>query len=186
MVALLFLTTAQAQTKWNLGVKAGANFSKMSFNVGDYTSDAITKMHVGAFMRANWGRIFLQPEVYFSGKGGDIKEAVVSAKTSFDFSSVDVPLLVGLKPFGGENFNLHIIGGPVLSKVTLKNITTIKDYDKKFFEKYYFAVQYGLGVDFMAFTLDARIEDSLNKVYSQSNINGTYKVFMLSLGVKIL
>ena len=67
----LFVTVSLfAQLKFDLGIKGGVNFSKVGFDADDYTAESITKSHFGAFGRIGWDRVFIQPEFYFSGKGG--------------------------------------------------------------------------------------------------------------------
>ncbi len=185
LIAGVFALSINAQPTFDLGLKGGANFSKISFHPDDYTSDAIIKTHFGAFARIGWDRFFIQPEVYFSGKGGDLKSAT-DAVSSFDFSSVDVPLLFGLKIIKGNAFNLHLAGGPVFSGITATNVKDGSMFDKSFYQKHYFGIQYGVGVDVLFLTFDARMENGLNEFYkSQQSSNMKNNTFMLSVGIKM-
>ncbi|WP_320112185.1 hypothetical protein [Draconibacterium orientale] len=66
---VLIATIGFAQPFFDLGVKAGVHYSNMSFEGdNDLSSDAITKMHWGAFGRVGVNRLYVQPEVYFSKK----------------------------------------------------------------------------------------------------------------------
>ena len=78
LVVGFFAIALQAQPTFDLGLKGGANFSKISFSAEGYSSATVVKTHVGAFARVGWDRVFLQPEVYFSGKGGDLKYSDVT------------------------------------------------------------------------------------------------------------
>jgi len=110
------------QVKFDLGVKGGVNFSKVSLDPDDYNTESVTKTHVGAFGRIGWDRIFIQPEVYFCGKGGNVKN-VTNTLTEVDFKTVDIPVLLGLSVIKGKLFDLHVVGGPVFSNIVTKNIT---------------------------------------------------------------
>ena len=187
MVVGLIALSTEAQATFNLGIKGGANFSKISFNASDYTSDAVVKTHFGAFGRIGWDIVFIQPEVYFSGKGGDLKSGINSIVTSFDYSTVDVPILLGIKIIKGETFDLHALGGPVFSGITTKKVSDNESiFNKSFYENHYFGVQYGIGIDLLFLTFDARMENGLNDFYkSQLSSDMKNNTFMLSVGFKL-
>ncbi len=185
VIVSLFSVTLIAQPTFNLGLKGGANFSKISFNAEDYSSETAVKTHFGAFARIGWNRVFIQPEVYFSGKGGDLKSGVTSLVSSFDYSTVDVPVLLGVKVIKGNVFNVHLVGGPVFSGITKKSVKDGNVFDKSFYENHYFGVQYGVGIDVLFLTFDARMENGLNDFYkSQLSSDMKNNTFMLSVGFK--
>lgn len=176
---------AFAQPVFDLGLKGGVNFSKMSFNAEDYNSESIVKSHMGAFARVGWNRVFIQPEVYFSGKGGDVTSNMFNTISSFDYKSVDVPVLFGVKIINGEVFSLHGVAGPVFSGITTQDISGENAFDKNFYESHYFSMQYGLGVDVLFLTLDARFEQGMNDMYQNPGFNASNRTFMVSLGFRI-
>lgn len=174
-----------AQPVFDLGLKGGANFSKISFDFDDYSSESVVKTHFGAFGRIGFSRIFIQPEVYFSGKGGEVT-GITSTITSFDFSTVDIPVLLGVKIIKGKAIDFHLTGGPVFSKIINEKVEGDDLLDKSFYEKHYFGIQYGLGIDVLFLTFDARMEHALNEFYSHPGGSGKNSTFMLSVGFKIL
>lgn len=183
----LILTVALfAQAKFDLGLKGGVNFSKVSFDIDDYSAESITKSHFGAFGRIGFGRIFVQPEVYFTGKGGDVTSDFVSTAASFNYKSVDIPVLLGLRIIKGKTVGLHVVAGPVFSNITSKEITGGEDIDKSFYKNHYTGIQYGVGVDILFITVDARMENGLGEFYSGPLASGKNNTFMLSVGFKIL
>ena len=186
LVLTLISISLLAQPVFDLGIKGGANFSKISLDLEDYSSESVVKMHFGAFARIGWERIFIQPEVYFSGKGGDINSGVLSTVTSFDFKTVDIPALLGVKIIKSKAFGLHAVAGPVFSKITKSDVSNSDFFDKDFYKKHYFGIQYGLGVDVLFLTFDARMENAFNEFYSQSGNRGKNSTFMLFLGFKFL
>ncbi len=183
VVYLAITISLSAQANFCLGVKGGVNFSKISFDKEDYSSEYITKTHLGAFLRLGCNRVFIQPEVYYSGKGGEITDAQQTL-TSFDYNSVDVPLLLGIKLINGNNFNMHIVGGPVFSGILTKDVSGGSMSHKSFYDDYFYGYQYGLGIDFLFLTLDARMENGVSELYSDPTIDGKNQTFMLSLGLK--
>jgi len=175
-----------AQPTLDLGLKAGINNSKISFSVDDYSSESILKAHFGAFARVGWGRVFVQPEAYFSAKGGDISSNVFNTITAFDYNTLDVPALLGVKIIKGKVVDLHVTAGPLFSFITSSSINGSDEYTQEFFGDHYMGVQYGLGIDVWFLTFDARMEHGNSKLYSHPDLEGKNRTFMLSVGFKIL
>ncbi len=191
MLALLFSGALMAQPIFDVGLKAGLNNSKVTLNSDDYNSESITKVHFGAFGRIGWSRMYLQPEVYYSAKGGRVLESGVNpvARTAqFDFSTVDVPLLVGVKVLKGGAANLRVMAGPVFCLMTSKDVDAVEFVNQQYYKDNYLGYQYGVGVDFLNFFLDARMEHSANRFYydASEDLGGKARTFMLSVGFKIL
>ncbi len=185
LVYLVIFFPLSAQVKFDLGVKGGVNFSKVSFDKEDYSAESVTKTHFGAFGRIGWNRVFLQPEVYFSGRGVDVNSAA-NTVSSLDFKTVDVPLLLGVSLIKGKVVDFHVVGGPVFSGITSKEVSGSTFADESFYNNHYFGIQYGLGVDVLFFTLDARMENGLGECYSDPTVAGKNQAFMISLGFKFL
>jgi len=187
----LIMQTGFGQYEFDLGLKAGLNNSKITVNTDQYTPSTIISYHVGAFARFNLNRFYIQPEAYYSSKGGDIQEIVsynpLQTISSFNYDMIDVPLLVGIKIIDGEAFNLRAMGGPVFSFITDSSIeTTDSGFSTSYFKDRFFSWQYGLGFDFLLFTFDARIENSNGNIYSSSSLNSKNNTLLLTLGIKIL
>ncbi|MEZ5106946.1 MAG: outer membrane beta-barrel protein [Draconibacterium sp.] len=186
VIVILSSVSLFAQPFFDLGIKGGANFSKISLNLDDYSSESVVKTHFGAFSRIGWDRIFIQPEVYFSGKGGDLKSSALSTITSFDYKTVDVPVLLGLRIIKGKAIDIHAVGGPVFSKITKTDVKGDAVFNEDFYKNHYFGIQYGLGIDVLFLTFDARMENAFDEFYSQSGSGGKNSTFMLSVGFKFL
>ena len=175
-----------AQVNFDLGIKGGVNFSKISFDAEDYSAESVTKTHLGAFGRIGWDRIFIQPEVYFSGKGGSVEHGLLTTVASFDFKTVDIPLLLGVRAIKGKIFDLQVVAGPVFSNITSNDITLDDVFDSSFYNNHYLGIQYGIGIDVLFMTLHARMENGLGEFYSQPDYAGKNQTFMISLGFKFL
>lgn len=183
---MVFAISVQAQVKFDLGIKGGVNFSKISLDAEDYSAESVTKSHFGAFGRLGWDRVFIQPEFYFSGKGGDVTSDIMSTMTSFDYSTIDIPVLLGGRIIKGKLLDLHVVAGPVFNKIVTKDLEASDAFDPSFYENQYFGIQYGVGIDVLFLTLDARMENGLGNFYSHSEGSGKNQTFMVSLGFKIL
>ncbi len=186
LVSILFLLISAisfAQPNLDLGLRAGINTSKISLNIDDYNSESILRYHIGAFGRIGWNKIFVQPEIYFSKKGGDINLNILNTVAGFDFSTFDAPLLLGFNIIKGGAIDLHIVAGPVFSFITKSDISG--DLSEEYFKDHYIGLQYGLGIDVLFLTFDARMEHG-GKMYSNPNIEGKNNTFMLTVGFKIL
>lgn len=188
----LFALASYAQPFLNLGVKGGVHFSNLDIenenDLLDIDSESITQTHWGAFARLGVNRVYLQPEVYFSKKGGDLSSDLVDMAAGFDYNNVDVPLLLGYKLINGSAFDLRLMAGPVFSFVTDADYPTELDpyLNEDFFNEHVWGLQYGVGVDVLFMTLDARFEHG-TKVYDDPNlISGKGTTFMISVGFKIL
>lgn len=175
-----------AQPKFDLGIKGGLNFSKISLNADDYSAESVTKSHLGIFTRVGWNRVFIQPELYYSGKGGDVSSNVAGTLTSFDFSTFDVPVLLGYQLIKAKVVDIHLLAGPVFSNIRKNDVTGGGIFEESFYTNRYMSIQYGLGIDVLFLSFSARLENGLGSIYEQNSENVKNNAFMLSVGFKIL
>lgn len=194
MKKLLFITVISlacialsAQPTFNLGLKGGLTNSDFSLSRESYTAENILSYHAGAFGRVGWGRVFIQPEAYFNSRGGEIFQGdnnPVNVAAKFDFSTIDVPLMMGIKLFKSGFVNVRAMGGPLFSFLTAKEVEGTK-FGVDDFRNNFFGWQYGIGLDLWFVTLDARFENSRNSVIQTSDFNARSNLFLLSAGIKI-
>ncbi|HPF51593.1 MAG TPA: porin family protein [Draconibacterium sp.] len=185
LITILSLSVAVSAQKaiFDIGIKGGINSSKVSLKPNDYNESNILKMHFGAFARLGFGSVFVQPEAYFTKKGGEFHD-VIDLAGDFNYSAVDVPVLLGVNLMKGTNFNLHVMGGPVFGYIT-KDDVDYANFDQQFFKDHYVGLQYGAGIDVYMVTLDFRFENG-NTVYKSDMVKGKNATFMVSLGIKLL
>lgn len=174
---------------FQLGIKGGTNLSQLK--TGDFLANG---QYNGQTLRENleqsWAtragfvggiymrfgrRIFIQPEVLYSGKGGSYTVQVLDDKgnpvgspqqVKVKTENIDVPLLLGLR-LGPIRLN----AGPVASFVINTN-ETIKDAITKYtnedwkdtFNQATWGYQVGGGVDIGKFNLDVRYENSVSNL----------------------
>ncbi len=181
-----FLLPATAQSPINLGLKGGINSTKLTSNLSEYDEESINKFHAGAFLRVNLGNIYVQPEAYFNSKGGELKKSG-GVVNSFDLKTVDVPVLLGVNVIKKGPLAVRANAGPVFSFVTDKGFDGDEtEFNKDYIEDNFFGWQYGVGADFMMFTLDVRMENNSGKLYKGPDLESKSKSFVISLGLKLL
>ncbi len=184
-LSMLLSVSIGAREKFNLGVKGGANFSEISWNAGDYSSESVTKAQFGAFARFCFGRIYVQPEINFSSKGGEFDPDVLPKLASFDYNTMDVPVLIGFKLINGGQYNIRAFAGPLYSNIIAKDINLHDLLDKAFYKDRYMGIQYGLGFDLFFLTIDGRVENGLQNFYSQPGYSLKDQNYMISVGIKL-
>lgn len=177
-----FLVPAMAQSPLNLGIKAGYNSSKLTADE-PLDESSISNFHAGAFARVNLGNIYVQPEAYFSSKGGELES--INGPNSFDLKTLDVPVLLGVKIFNIKAANVRANAGPVFSFVTDKKYSG-SDFERDKLKSSFLAWQYGVGADFLFLTLDIRMENSSGDLYKGPKLDSKSKSFVVSLGFKFL
>jgi hypothetical protein len=187
VIILIISLSLSAQLVFDLGLKGGFNNSKVTANLEEIDSESILKYHIGAFGRLGYNRVFIQPEAYYSAKGGKLEGNIIDVTSRFDFNTLDIPLLLGVKVLKGEKAHLRILAGPVFSILTSNKIEGDDILDKNYYKDNYYGYQYGIGADVFGITLDARIEHGANKFYQQADQGFNFKnnSFMISLGFKI-
>ncbi|MGF7139001.1 outer membrane beta-barrel protein [Roseimarinus sediminis] len=196
VVFLMIQTMALSQGPVNIGIKFGTNSSRMLTDIDDVLNENINEEEinnylVGAFVRVNAGRLYVQPEAYFNTKGGLItpvsnNEFQIPTSTTFNYETIDVPLLLGIKLIDGELINVRLHGGPVFSYVTANSLASeISDFDPQHLNDTYMGWQLGAGIDVWFITFDARIENSANILSSESSFEARNRVYLLSAGIKL-
>ncbi|PTN09344.1 outer membrane protein with beta-barrel domain [Mangrovibacterium marinum] len=182
---LIIAQTSMAISPVNLGLKAGYTSSKITTSLEQFNDGSVNKYLAGAFVRVNLGRIYIQPEGYFSSKGGVLKNVEGFSEESFDLNTIDVPLLLGYQLVRKSSFNLRVNAGPVFSFITDTDDSETTDLSHEALKDHYVGIQYGAGIDYLFLSLDARMESSLEDIYSSGG-DEKLKLFSLTLGIKFL
>jgi hypothetical protein len=180
----------------NIGIKYGTNSSVMMTNFDmvlnqNLQSDQINNHFAGAFLRLNAGPVYAQPEVYFNTKGGIIKpvnatEAQIPSATTFNYQSIDLPILLGYKIINRDLIKFRFCVGPVFTFVTANSFyTEISNLNVNDLSRRYMGWQIGAGLDIWFITLDARIENSSNILAPENQFIAKNRAYLLSVGIKL-
>ncbi|NVN96337.1 MAG: PorT family protein [Bacteroidetes bacterium] len=190
-----------AQLPFSLGLKVGFNSSKMLTefsSFGEVKDQAKTGFLAGAFLRINLPVVYLQPEVYFTKKGGNFQSAIIPQFQNQTFTqqtvlnTIDVPILVGVKLINLKAFNFRIMTGPVISFVTSKDVSYQVNGvnlgnapNSAAYKSTIWGIQAGAGFDVLNFSLDVRYEWGLNNISDTPDITSKTKLLNVSLGMKL-
>ncbi|WP_129713691.1 porin family protein [Pedobacter sp. SYP-B3415] len=192
LLSFLFLglyTAASAQIvpAFQLGVKAGVNLAK--FNTENrFGSDNRTGFYGGLWGRVGAAGIHFQPELYISGKNTELTSDATGEVNEVNFTSLDVPLLIGTK-IGAAGIGARLNTGPMVSFILSK--------DQKFgqaaaniyngnFKNQAFGWQFGAGVDVRRISLDLRYELGLSKLSKDGYPDTKLNLFTLGLALRVL
>ncbi len=167
---------------FDLGLKAGYNSTKLTFNQSaqDGFSDAKGGYELGAFMRTGGKRFYFQPEFLWVEKNTMINNQQTKIK------SMQVPLLGGLRFLNLKIVSLHLVTGP---SVSFSPDVTMNDVKQTLTEKSAWSWKLGAGVDVLIFSFNLRYDWGLTDL-TVKNVQNTVlkdgKTFTVSLGIKIL
>lgn len=187
VIAALVVACTYASAQLSFGLKAGYNSSLnlKSLNdveTGDYNLNSLNSemsngFHAGAFVRLG-SKLYFQPELLYSMQRNeyqvsisDLNSSAVEVGTKMvKFSTVDVPLLVGVKLLDLKLMNLRVFAGPKLrlnagSSLDWKNVSSTNiDKLEGDFKSANIGLEAGAGIDVLMFTLDARF-NLINDLY---------------------
>lgn len=172
----------------SFGIKAGATASSLNTSdlAANYSSDNLLGYQLGAFVRINSGKLYLQPEVVYNHRSTQIA-GFEDYNVTFDIGTIDVPVLVGFKLLDAKVFNLRAFLGPEASFATGDG-TTSDNVVLADFNKLTWYMQAGVGIDLLFLTFDVRYEKGLSNFINDYQDSGSLKnnVFVFSLGLKFM
>lgn len=198
LFVLAFAKGNVSLAQFSLGIRGGVNFSQLKTDntqsVGANLQQSLdTKTgYVGGIYARIGNKLFLQPELIFSAKGGSVNilKNGTSQTVAIEYTNFDVPLLIGYK-FGPIRLN----AGPMASFTVSNNgldeaLKSVSNNLGESFKKASYGYQAGGGIDIGSLSVDLRYEGSLSEVsaLSSSNINFSQKgnLWQLTLGLRIL
>jgi hypothetical protein len=169
MLGLVTLTFGQ----FTLGPKIGVNMSKLSTNIEDVTEDMKTGFQFGAFARFG-KKLYVQPEVLFSTKGGNIKfKNYEDIEAKINLNTIEIPVEVGFKLLNLNVVSLNIMGGPSVSLVVKEEIEYSDGVEDPITEDHIkntiWNFNLGVGLDVLMFTFDVRYNWGLNNILEPTN-----------------
>lgn len=181
--ATLMTASAQLLPSFQMGIKGGANFATLK-DVGTSTSTR-TGYLAGIWTRIGGAGMHLQPELYITSKGSDLK----AQGGKVDFTTIDLPVLLGTR-IGLGPIAARVQAGPVISFVLdennkfRENVGQVADFSN--YKNQTIGLTGGLGVDIMKLRADLRYEHGLSKVLKSGNdMNGKMRLWTLSIGYRL-
>ncbi|HTN20803.1 MAG TPA: porin family protein [Pelobium sp.] len=186
MACLVLLGSAGAFAQFNLGLKAGLNYTTIKAQNNEFDENGILGYQAGVWARIGT-KLYLQPEIYLGTKGSKIEfeSGGSTFKTKQKFTTLDVPLLLGTK-FGTDKLNFRIMAGPAFQFNLDENSSAFNQATDPDFYKYRDYVtngQIGAGVDLGSLSVDLRYETSLQDI--NKNDGQRQSLLHLSVGYKL-
>lgn len=226
-----------AQLPLSLGVKGGITSStftidkvqniyygdkQLTYSGSEFVQDASNGLSIGLFARLKMKRLFLQPEANFVVRNGkmnlDVQDVEVNTGTEdatvitevsqgIQLSTLDIPILLGVKLIDLRVLKLNIFTGPSASillneqmdltpkfsgntnqEVDYKGVSINKPFEEGFdlskeLETANWNWQVGAGVDIASFYLDVRYEYGLNDI-TKLDFEQKTNMLMFSVGFK--
>lgn len=177
---------AQIIPSFQFGLKAGANLSSLQTSA----SATFATSNQAGYLGGIWARFGalgfnFQPEMYVTSKNVDITTQG-GGTTSAKFTSLDVPLLVGVK-IGAFGIGGRLYTGPLVSFALDKSQSLGGAVGKAFsldYQDQNFAWQFGAGLDIKRISVDLRYEAGITKQtygYNQTRVS----LFNVSLGYSL-
>lgn len=185
LMSCAFFTFAQVAPSFQVGVKGGFNLSKFSTE-NTFASDNKAGYYGGIWTRIGAAGIHLQPELYLSGKNTTLKGSS-GLENKVNFTSLDVPLLVGTK-IGATGVGFRLNTGPVVSFILSEEQTfedAASDVFNGKFKDQAFAWQFGTGLDIGKLSVDLRYEMGLSKLNSAGYPDTKLNMFTFGIGVRL-
>jgi len=178
VVAAIALNFASAQIipSFQFGVKGGINIASLESSASATFSSSNQAGYLGGiWARVGAAGLNFQPEMYVTSKDVDITTQG-GGTTSAKFTSLDVPLLVGIK-IGAFGVGARFYTGPLVSFALDKNQNLGGAVDKAFsldYKDQNFAWQLGAGLDIKQISIDLRAEAGITEQtygYNHTRVN---------------
>lgn len=184
-LSLNLVAFSQVLPSFQLGLKAGANLSKLSTD-NTFSSENRAGYYAGLWTRIGAAGIHLQPELYLTGKNTTLEDGS-GQENKVKFTSLDVPILVGTK-LGAAGVGLRLNTGPVVSFV-LSDDQSFGDAAGSVFKGDFkgqnFAWQFGAGLDIGNIGLDLRYETGLSKIGKDGYDETKLSLFTFGLAYRL-
>ena len=185
ITAAFTFTSAQVLPSFQLGIKGGVNFSKLSSSGSTFNTSNRAGYLGGLWARVGALGFNFQPELYLTSKNVEISDGGTELKAKF--TSIDVPLLFGGK-IGAFGLGGRFYTGPLVSFAINKdqsfgsavgNATSLDYKDQNY------AWVFGAGLDIRSISIDLRYEAGLSKqTFGDSHTR--VSLFNLSLAVPLI
>ncbi|WEK18389.1 MAG: porin family protein [Candidatus Pedobacter colombiensis] len=185
LISLNLAAFSQVLPSFQFGLKAGTNLSKLSTE-STFSSDNRAGYYGGFWARIGAAGIHLQPELYLSGKNTTLKDNS-GAENKVNFTSLDVPVLVGTK-IGAAGVGIRLNTGPVASFVLSDDQSFSNAASNVFkgrFKGQNFAWQFGAGLDIGKIGFDLRYEAGLSKIGKDGYNDTKLNLFTFGLAYKL-
>lgn len=179
---------AMAELPINFGIHGGVSSNRIKFE--DLSSvrgsQANTGYMVGAFMRLNFGKLYLEPALNYSHKKATAegkRSSVGETRTNVDLkrNTFDIPVMVGFQLIDLSIAKIRAFLGPQISVGKMKNLKQLGNEVSA--DKANWSGKVGLGVDIWKLTFDVDYQKGFGKLSHELKSPRSYN---FTLGLKII
>lgn len=185
IIFLLCSDVAMAQ-EFSFGPKVGYNNSKLEGkNFSDFhNNNSINGYHIGLFAELRFNKIAIQPEVFYSSKGGQwvTTNSEQLIEHDFNLNYIDVPLIFKYYLTNG----IAIEAGPQAGFLTNSGMkfSDLNPESPKF-NDFDFSVNVGISINLpLHLMLSARYNAGLTEVIDHQEVDWKNRVMKLSLAYR--
>ncbi len=193
VAACMFSTVMFAQTlPVNFGLHAGFVSTKIDAkapSLNDVKESADNGMMLGAFLRVNIKKWYIQPELNYVSRKSKVSYTLAGNNVSAEIKtkSLDVPILLGYKIVKLPMFKLRAFAGPVASFTLDDKATILSTIQKQSsdldFKGAVWNGKVGAGIDVWKLSLDVDYEFGLSDVSDEFLKKN--KMFNVTLGFRL-
>jgi hypothetical protein len=184
-----FAAKAQVKTGYALGIKGEAILTTIQTDVDKRSYSMGFGNGFGVFARLKTGRLYFQPEFKYADQTTYQKD---TDKIKVNFTSFDIPILLGGYVFKSKNTLVRLFVGPEMTlfksfKYDGKDIFNPRSSSS--IRSGTGAFVLGAGVDYKGITVDLRYKMGVNSVIRKTTNNSpneTIQQIVLSVGYKFL
>lgn len=192
---------AYSQFGVRIGYNSTLTLSDLHYSSQNFGQDFSDNMHIGAFFRLNFDRIYIQPELLYSMQGKDYRLTFDNSEFStadkrLKIRAIDMPIFLGYKLLDSKSANVRAFAGPKLRFNAGSSLNYLDNFssDKLAadFRNAVLGFQVGVGIDLFMFTFDIRYSyiGNLHETTLNSTKNSLQGIppsgLVLTLGWKIL
>lgn len=166
----------------------GVNASRLTTDPVGTEREARVGYQLGFNLRLGEGNFYFQPGVKWLRVGTALKSksqlgSGFDFKDNVDVSSVQVPVLAGLRLINTKLLGLRANAGPALTLVTSVNDNAF-GLKKEDYQSMIWGGIFGIGVDLLIITVDLNYELGLSKVFENAT-EAKNNVWRFEAGVKL-
>lgn len=188
LISTLATASAQLLPTFQLGIKGGLNFSSLKTNDNWLDGSSRTGYQAGLWARIGGAGFHFQPELYVTGKNAQATVSETDAEVKMDFTSLDLPLLLGTR-IGLGPIAARIQVGPVISFLIDKDNSVFDRLGQVgntgAYKDQAIALTGGVGVDIMRLRADLRYEHGLSSLTKDGARSQKINLWTIGIGYRL-
>lgn len=189
LLSVILFAVLPSKAQVGFGIKGGVNLTTLNIDDPELSYKSRTGYHAGAFLRARFDKVGIQPELLLFTQNGDIESSIFGTAQE-RFTYLSIPVMLKFYPVGGFNIQLgpqfgFLLDGEREYKTFLGSGT--QDITE-FYKESDVSVSLGGGYDFdFGLGLDVRYNIGVKDINNAANgEEARSRIFLVSLGWNFL